>query len=223
MKSSAYIIVEQGTPFEKGAFIPLTLKKTIMGRKSKDWTPDIPFQNIHVSREHLAIHSDKAGTFYIEDLDSKHGTWLNHKRLPANQMVPLENSDCISLSGGLIKLSFTISSLELTADFAPMMPYLTTEDFSLDPIKQELTIHEEVCVFSEKEYKCIELLIKNKEQFVSIEEIKEAVWHERKYSEDEVPDVSAEEVNALIYRIRKKLSDKTCIENIRGRGYILAF
>jgi two-component system, OmpR family, response regulator QseB len=222
MKLLSSIIVEQGTPFEKGAFIPINLKKTILGRKSKDWTPDISFQNIHVSREHLAIHWNEAGKFFIEDLDSKHGTWLNHRRIAPNQMLPLENSDNISLAGGLIIFTFTISSLELTADFAPMMRAVTTEEFILDTIKQELTIQGEVCVFSEKEYKCIELLIYNRDQFVSIEEIKKIVWPERKHPGDEIPDVTSEEINALIYRIRKKLPDTMCIENIRGRGFILS-
>jgi hypothetical protein len=36
-------------------------------------------------------------------------------------------------------------------------------------------------------------------------------------------DVSAKEVNALIYRICKKLPGNLCIEDIRGRVYILAF
>ncbi|WP_421380878.1 FHA domain-containing protein [Bacillus salacetis] len=221
--SSSSIIVEQGTPFEKGAFIPINLKKTIIGRKSKDWAPDISFRNIHVSREHLAILSNESGEFFVKDLGSKHGTWLNQRRLTANQMIPLNSSDTISLAGGLIKFSFILSSLELTADFAPMFPPLTTEEFILDTVKQELRVQGDTCVFSEKEFKCIELLINNREQFVSIDKIKETVWQERKHSVDEIPDVTSEEVNALIYRLRKKLHENICVENIRGRGYILSF
>jgi two-component system, OmpR family, response regulator QseB len=222
MNSSSYIIVEQGTPYEKGAFIPITLPKTVIGRKSKDWTPDIPFQNIHVSREHLAIHCNEAGEFFIEDLDSKHGTWLNHRPLPAIKIIPLKNSDIISLAGGLIKFSFTISSLELTADFSPMMPAVKEDDFKLDSIKQELTVQGKACVFSEKEFKCIEILLQNREQFTPAEEVKKSVWPERVHSGAEIPDVSPEEVNALMYRIRKKAPEIIYIENIRGKGFQLS-
>jgi two-component system, OmpR family, response regulator QseB len=222
MNSSAYMIVEQGTPFEKGAFIPLTLKKTVIGRKSKEWSPDISFQNIHVSREHMAILSGKAGEYFIEDLGSKHGTLLNHQRLSANQVVPLRNSDTISLAGGLITFSFILSALDLTADFAPMLSLATRKDLHLDSIKQELTIKGQACVFSEKEFACIQLLIRNQGHFVSSGEIKEIVWPERKYTVDQTPDVTPEEINALVYRIRKKLPDCIGIENIRSRGYILS-
>ncbi|RIW38795.1 FHA domain-containing protein [Bacillus salacetis] len=222
MKAAAFMIIEQGTPYENGAFIPLSSRKTIIGRKSKENSPDIPFQNIHISREHAAIIQHQSGEFFIEDLGSKHGTWLNRRPLTANQQIPLRNSDNISLAGGLIKFSFTLTSLELTADLVPMGHAATPKEFQLNPIRQELTVNGAIRVFSEKEFKCLEVLLNNHSQFIYNDDIKETVWPERKHSEDSTPDVTPEEINALIYRIRKKLPECLSIENIRSRGYILS-
>ncbi|WP_456273544.1 FHA domain-containing protein [Bacillus sp. AK031] len=224
MNTPSYIIVEQGTPYEKGAFIALHHPKLIIGRKSKNTAPDISFDNIHVSREHLEIHCNDQGQYFVKDLGSKHGTLLNNKPLSHEKEILLKHSDKLVLADGCIKLSFSTSSLELTADLEPIFLETDTYDeFTLDSLKQELTVSGNIYSFSEKEYKGIELLLQQRGHFVSVEEIKKSVWPERLHSNEEFPDVSMEEVNALIYRIRKKTQDLIHIENIRGKGYVLSF
>ncbi|MGX6443998.1 FHA domain-containing protein [Neobacillus sp. K501] len=221
---NSFIIVETGSPYEKGAFLSLVLPKTVIGRKTKDSHPDIPFHNIFVSRNHLEIFL-KDGIFYIRDLHSKHGTFVNHKQLEPNQEIRLKDMDKISIANGLIKFSFSTSSLEKTADLSgylqkgavPITPVL-------NPLTNELLVGDDIYEFSEKEYKCIELFVNQREQFITTEEIKRCVWKERIVSNDDpTPDVSLEEVNALIYRIRKKTKDIITIENYRGKGFILTF
>lgn len=217
-------MVERGNPYERGDIIPLTSKMIILGRKGKQWDPDISFDNVFVSRKHAALLY-KNGRFFIKDLNSKHGTFVNQERLAPNGERPLQNADSVALAGDLIVLSFSILSMDETMDITPLMKQMAVVEapggVKLDPFKQELVFGEDVYAFSEKEYKCMEMLIHHKGQFVSKEQLKLEVWPERSYSIGEIPDVSAEELNALIYRVRKKTRHILSIESIRGKGYIL--
>ncbi|MFC7678799.1 FHA domain-containing protein [Paenibacillus sp. GCM10028914] len=224
MDRSSFLVVERGNPYERGDVIPLNNPLMTLGRKGKQWNPDIPFDNVFVSRKHAALIY-KNGLFYIKDLNSKHGTFVNQERLAPSEEKVLEHSDLIALAGDLIVLSFSSVSMDETMDITPQMKqmaaYKPSDRVELDPFKQEFVFEEEVYAFSEKEYKCIEILINHKNQFVSKEQMKCWIWPERSYSEGDVPDVSAEELNALIYRVRKKTRHILSIESIRGRGYIL--
>jgi pSer/pThr/pTyr-binding forkhead associated (FHA) protein len=223
MKASAFIIVESGSPFEKGTFISLNHSKMIIGRKGNNWLPDISFNNIFVSRKHFSIYVEN-GMYFIKDLNSKHGTLVNNQRLVPHEGFMLKDSDKISIANNLIRLSFSSSSIEQTADIVPTVQMCNLiNDLALDPLKQELSVQGHSYLFSEKEYKCIELLLTRTNQFVPIEELKKCVWTERVQLDEQLPDVGSDEVNALIYRIRKKTQDIIQIENIRGKGYILSF
>src|SRR6478752_3134648 len=57
---------------------------------------------------------------------------------------------------------------------------------------------------------------------VNGEELKKSIWPERVESNGEIL-VAAEELNALIYRVRKKIGTYLEIEVIRGKGYWLHF
>ena len=223
MKALAYITVESGSPFEKGAFIPLNRSQMIIGRRGSNWEPDIAFNNIFVSRKHFSITLEN-GMYFIKDLNSKHGTFVNNQRLTPNEEWILKDHAEISIANHLIKLSFSLSRIEQTADMVPTVQMCKwVNDLALDPLRQELSIQGNTYLFSDKEYKCIELLLSMINTIVPIEELKKCVWNERAQTESDLPDVSSDEVNALIYRIRKKTQDIVQIENIRGKGYILSF
>lgn len=223
MDRSSFLMVERGNPYELGDVILLTRQMMILGRRGTQGAPDISFDNIYVSRRHAAlIYRD--GVFFIRDLDSKHGTFVNQRRLSPGEEVQLSNGDALALARELVVLRFSVLSTDETMDITPMMKQLALTDsgaIRLDPYKQELTYRGETYAFSEKEFKCVELLLHHKGQFVSKEQVKLSVWPERDYGEGETPDVSAEELNALIYRVRKKTKNLLQIESIRGRGYIL--
>ncbi|WP_422658813.1 FHA domain-containing protein [Paenibacillus sp. EC2-1] len=223
MDRSSFLVVERGNPYERGDVIPLK-NQMILGRKGKQWNPDIVFDNLFVSRKHTALQY-RNGLYYIKDLNSKHGTYVNQERLSPNGERVLQHMDQIALAGDLIVLSFSSVSMDETMDITPLMKQIAafeaSEQVQLDPFKQEFIFQEEVYAFSEKEYKCIELLMNHKGQFVSKEQMKCWVWPERSYGDGELPDVSAEELNALIYRVRKKIRHIMSIESIRGKGYIL--
>ncbi|WP_339268893.1 FHA domain-containing protein [Paenibacillus sp. FSL K6-1330] len=224
MDKSSFLMVERGNPYERGDVIALTKPITVLGRKGQHFDPDIAFDNIFVSRQHAALLY-RNGKFSIKDLNSKHGTFVNQERLAPHDEISLQHGDTIVLAGDLIVLSFSILSMDETMDITPLIKQLAAVEASgglrLNPFKQELVYGEDVCAFSEKEYKCMELLVNHQGQFVSKDQLKVYVWPERSYGMDEVPDVSSEELNALIYRVRKKTRGILDIESIRGKGYIL--
>ncbi|WP_096200237.1 FHA domain-containing protein [Bacillus sp. FJAT-45350] len=219
---NSFIIIEQGTPYEKGAFISIECPRMIVGRKVMNATPDIAFDNIFVSRNHLEIYS-KDGFFFIRDLYSKHGTTINNKQINPNEEIQLKHLDKISIATGLIKFSFSTYNIEQTADFTGCIKNETLPtNINLHSQKHELILDNYTYKFSEKEYKCIELLVNNRDIFVTTDEIKAYVWNERKDTNHYIPDVSIEEINTLIYRIRKKTKDIFTIENTRGKGFSLS-
>lgn len=224
METTPFLIVERGTPFDRGTIIPLASSMIILGRRGEHWNPDISFDNAFVSRKHAALYF-KNGEAFIKDLDSKHGTFLNNAPLIANKKLALYHQDTITLANNLVKLKFITQNLDETLDIGPFMKEIEAKqsvNYQLDPIKQELFVGDAVFPFSEKEFTCIEYLMQKNGQFVSKEELKERVWPERMHTAGITPDVSQEELNALIYRIRKKVDTALSIESIRGKGYVLS-
>lgn len=223
MEMTPFLIVERGTAFNEGTIIPIVNTIIILGRRGENWDPDISFDNAFVSRKHAALYF-KNGNAFIKDLNSKHGTFLNNEKLIPDKKIMLNHQDKISLANNLVVLSFLTRNLDETLDIGPFLKEIEnrrSNNFQLDPMKQELTIDSTVYTFSEKEYICVEYLIQNKGHFVSKEQLKERVWSERFHAEGSTPDVNQEEMNALIYRIRKKVHGTISIESIRGKGYIL--
>ncbi|MBZ0286897.1 MAG: FHA domain-containing protein [Anaerolineae bacterium] len=74
-----------------------TLGRVVFGEPA----PTIDLTDYHgrllgVSRHHATIHQVENG-FSIEDLGSSNGTWLNDKRVEANQLTPVHSGDLIRL------------------------------------------------------------------------------------------------------------------------------
>ena len=72
--------------------------KVTIGRSSKN---DIVIKDNFVSKNHLQI-TEQQGTFFIEDLDSANGTFLNGE--PVHDIIELRNGDHIGV--GFIQFLF---------------------------------------------------------------------------------------------------------------------
>ncbi|SFB44708.1 Transcriptional regulatory protein, C terminal [Cohnella sp. OV330] len=94
-------------------------------------------------------------------------------------------------------------------------------EVALDPIRQVLTVRDSAYPFTDKVFKCVELLLRRERRFVGKEEIARCVWPERT-GEDGSPAAGAEKINSLLYRIRKKTGPVLTIENARGKGFVLS-
>jgi len=84
-----------------------TIRKKVgeIGREDiKHWRSG-EHANPQTSRRHFAISFD-GDSFFIKDLQSLNGTWVNDKRLRSNENAIIQKGDIISLSGDYIRLEF---------------------------------------------------------------------------------------------------------------------
>lgn len=224
MTPSPCLVVIRGYPHDEGALLTLDRPNFILGRRDAEWTPDIGFDNAYVSRRHAEIACEN-GICRVTDFDSKHGTEVNGIRLTPFEPVILRASDIVAFSKGAVCLAFSDrgweETMELDLGRDAALALAETNDVALDPIRQVLTVRGTPFPFTEKEFKCVELLLRRERRFVGKEEIARYVWPERT-GEDGTPAAGAEEINSLLYRIRKKTGPVLNIENVRGKGFVLS-
>lgn len=225
MDNFACLYVIRGEPFPSGTCVNLNEAETIVGRVSHQLTPDVSFTNAFVSRQHFVIRKEREKAV-LYDMGSLHGTEINGERVKPHKPYVLNNFDIIKLAKGMTVLHFSYLHADQTLDIEPLS--ITRR---LQTVELALTIHWEKreCVvdgkripMSEKEYLLIRVLHENANRLVPIDVIKSSVWPERYMEEAGVPNVSVDELNALIYRLRKKYGKDTfMISAVRGSGYVL--
>lgn len=221
----AYLYIIGGEPFRSGSCVKLIANETLVGRISHQFVPDLAFTNAFISRKHISIRKEEDKAM-LYDLGSRHGTELNGARIMPHKAYPLNNFDNIRLAKGNAVLSFSYIPTDQTLEIDPLS---ITRQFDVEELpitvhweKRECVVHGKRIPMSEKEYLFIRLLYENVKQLVSTDEIKAVVWSERSLGVEGVPDVSLDELNTLIYRIRKKYGkDVFHISAIRGSGYVL--
>ncbi len=98
-----------------GQLIPLSDRNEFtLGRTSDNQPviPDVdlgPYQayTLGVSRLHAQIKRQQTGVITIMDLNSSNGTYLNGKKLPPQEAVPLSHGDVVAL--GKLKIQILIA------------------------------------------------------------------------------------------------------------------
>jgi serine/threonine protein kinase len=96
---------------EEGDKFPLTIPKMVLGRNSeaKNISNDIDLDHIDfkkiVSRHHAVIEMHN-NEFYIHDLHSHNGTFLNGERITSDKPRKLRSGDVIEFGHGGVKLTF---------------------------------------------------------------------------------------------------------------------
>lgn len=225
MDNFACLYVIHGEPYRSGTCVNLNEDETLVGRASHQLTPDLAFTNAFISRKHFIIRKegDKA---VLYDLGSRHGTEINGVRLTPHTPYPLSNFDIIKLAKGMTVLHFSYMFADQTLDIEPLS---ITKQFKapelplkIDWEKRECYVNSKRIPMSEKEYLLIKVLSENANRLVALEDIKSSVWPERSTGVDGVPNVTLDELNALVYRVRKKYGKDTfLISAVRGIGYVL--
>lgn len=79
----------------RGDLVTETASNWLIGRNS---TCDITIRHLGISRFHAAIGFSPSEGFYITDLNSANGSWVNKQRLEALQRRPLQDGDLIRLA-----------------------------------------------------------------------------------------------------------------------------
>jgi len=202
-----FLIIDKGEPYKKGEWLPLNSKETLIGRSWNMNKPGIAFENLFISRKH-ALVTWNGENFLIEDLQSKHGTQINGIELEPNRPQRINDGDEISLAKGVATMVFkairNFDDRTITLNLTNLIPN-DLEVFAINLDRREVRIAGRVLNFSGKERDLLRLLYRNRNKAVSYEEIKTALWPERRVGNDTVPDVGNDEITALVYRLRKRL------------------
>jgi pSer/pThr/pTyr-binding forkhead associated (FHA) protein len=225
----AFLIVEKGEPYSTGKALPLEKAKVLLGRASPDHQPDFAFHSPYISRRHATIEFMEGSHFLIDLPESRHGTWVNGKRLVPGQPYGIRDRDRIGLARDEVVLTFAAaaSTSDETWEYLESQPGPTMAEkpdsiFILDPNRREVILDGQPLRLSGKLYDLLCLLHENQGRAVSAHEIKMNVWPERELGADSMPLVSNEEVTTLVYRLRKRLeSHDHLIRTVSGYGYML--
>ncbi|MFD0672609.1 FHA domain-containing protein [Cohnella sp. GCM10027633] len=221
----ACLYVIRGEPYRSGTCVNLSADETLVGRVSHLVIPDLTFTNAFISRKHFIIRKEHDQAV-LYDLGSRHGTEINGARLTPHTPYTLNNFDIIKLAKGMIVLHFSYLFAEQTLEFEPLSLTKQLEIPESRPTihweKRECVVGDKRIPMSDKEYSLIRVLHEKANQLVTLEEIRSKVWPERSLGANGFSDVSLDELNALVYRIRKKYGKDTfLISAVRGNGYVL--
>mgnify|MGYP006230402457 CR=1 FL=1 len=92
------VALKVSSGIKEGTMFPIKKRRNIIGRREG---ASIPVEDARVSRDHAAVDYDR-GAFYIVDLGSKNGTYLNNKRLQRASKINI--GDQIRIGSSIFKV-----------------------------------------------------------------------------------------------------------------------
>ena len=199
-----FLLIDKGDPYTKGDRLQLNSKDTLIGRSCNTDRPDIAFDSLYVSRKHAVVTWD-GDSLVIRDLGSKHGTQINGIEIKPDHPAAISNGDQINLAKGMVTMTYKLNTDfdDRTITMTNVFPR-TPEALAIDIDRREVRLEGVLLNFFGKERDLLLMLYRNRNKAVSYDEIKTELWPERQPN-DTVPDVGNEEINALVYRLRKRL------------------
>lgn len=216
-------IIESVAVSLRGEEFALGQSATI-GRVSEN---EIVVPDREVSRHHAAI-TREAGQYYIEDLGSLNGTWLNDVRLKPNQSTPLTSGSEIRL-GPSARLLFTAVGATVPANEAMRellanapLPGSAARRLRLDENRREVWFNGRLLdpSLSPVQYNLIRLLLSQPGRVFSRDEIAHQLW-----PHDERGGISDEAIDAVVKRVRERFAqiepDQQIIVTVRAHGFKL--
>lgn len=178
---------------------------------------DLVLPERQVSREHIRIFHE-GNVYYMTDLDSKNGTWLNGKQVKA-ETVPLQDGDEIQIALA-VKITFvgSESTAPLLVDELPHQ--LGRLQINHDSRRVFIDNIEVDPPLSLPQYRLLELLYDGDGAVRTRDEVVAAVWP------DAIGEgVSEQAIDALVRRLRDRLAevdpDHQYIVTVRGHGFRL--
>ena len=195
---NATLVYEKGLP-DAGP-IPIGQGVSVFGKSP---TVDVYLDNQYVSRVHFQV-SNQDGVFFIADLDSTNGTFLNGERLTPHQERRLRDQDLIGLAGDQIVFRFHDAVRTLVIDFIPPAPTVSqsNEELVVASGSRDVWVRGEKLAppLSKKEFDVLERLYLERGNAVARDDIARAGWRDRPEG-----DVTPEEIDQYIRRLRLKI------------------
>jgi DNA-binding response OmpR family regulator len=180
---------------------------------------DIIINDRQVSRVHAQIRTTMSNQIFLEDLDSKNGTYLNGEVISESML--LKDGDEIKIA--LIqKFIFISSDATLPLDRSQAAEPSVSKELFIDKKARRVWLGEKELTppLSVSQYDLLLYLYENEGKVVSREEIVERVWGDK-----ESIGVTEQAIDALVRRLRTRLIKQDpaheYIITVRGVGYIL--
>lgn len=184
----------------------------IIGRDEDE--SDIVLPERQISRQHIRIYRE-GKQYFIEDLNSRNGTWVDNERLQGKQELRDGAEIHIAMA---VRLQFIGSGV--TAPILDKVP--GSERLRLEPESRRVFVNgiEIDPPLSLPQYRLLEMMFNNMGHICTREMVVEAVW----------PDtlgegVSEQAIDALVRRLRDRIAeidpDTQYIMTVRGHGFRL--
>ncbi len=176
---------------------------------------DVIIPDRQVSRHHAKIHFEKKG-IELEDLGSKNGTFCNGIKVTKPQSLIDGDSIQVSL---IHHFTFLSSDATMPMDAEQAAQILNNNCLEMDNLSRRVWINQEELLpsLSAPQFRLLQALYLRPGQVVGRNELIDLTW-----GEDEAAGVSEQAFDALVRRLRERLSqvDSTheYIVTIRGHG-----
>jgi hypothetical protein len=192
---------------------PMMKDEVIVGR---DEECDLPIPERQVSRHHIRLFR-QGDIYYVQDLDSKNGTWVNGLQLKGTR--ELHDGDEIHLAL-VVRVRFIGSGA--TSPLAQEAPAVLHGRLRIDPESRRVFVRgaELNPPLSLPQYRLLELLYVNTGRICTRDHVIETVWPEALGE-----GVSEQAIDALVRRLRDRLAeldpDWQYVVTVRGHGFRL--
>ena len=200
------------------SMIPINASSVTAGNSD---AVDIKLENRFVSRRHFQVRFE-SDVFYISDLDSTNGTYLNGRKLNPNEQQILRDGDVVGLGVDEVLLVFSgpVGTVRIDTAVIARANRGNDGDLVVDSSSRDVWVRDKkLPPLPRKEFDILECLFQNRGQAVSRDEIAAAGWPERP---DDVPN---SDIDQYIRRLRRKIEENPSKPEIiltrHGYGYTI--
>ncbi len=195
---------------QMGEFMLVQKTPWLIGR---DISCDYVVEHERISRQHAQLAS-KGGRWFLTDLQSTNGTYLNGNKIQAKEEKALIDGDDIQL-GKIIIFRFMDPAKTANETFSQVMtPGLWINEETHDVFVRYQAISPR---FSARQFALLFMLYQTPEKVFSKEQIIEKLW-----PSDNPQGITDQSIDAEIHRIKERLRfidpEHEYIQSVRGAG-----